>query len=275
MSDFVEAKTPPQDNPCNQLSLGGSYQFELPASLTRAWENVFDWEHLPHVHSSSFNTIKVLSSGSWGWRAEVGLGEQANSNKQIIELVTEQAELRYVSQVLSGDGAGTEIWTRFKMLGEHRTEVVVEFWFPLDDAKMLRYLGQAYTEVYKQLWAEDQAMMVQRQQQLDQLAVKSASATKTLNIGALASLEFPLSLCFNDSVYWVIASDNDLLVYPQQCPHMLGPLQWSEQTSSLRCAWHDYQFDIKTGACISGHNCRLTKLPSIHLNAQQEVIIVA
>ena len=32
-----------------------------------------DWEHLPWLYRSSFSDIKLLESGSWGWRVRVGL----------------------------------------------------------------------------------------------------------------------------------------------------------------------------------------------------------
>ena len=33
----------------------GSYRRRLPVSLVRMYENALDWEHLPHLHESSFS----------------------------------------------------------------------------------------------------------------------------------------------------------------------------------------------------------------------------
>ena len=44
------------------------YQRTIYAPLERVWENVLDWEHLPHLHASSFNYIELDDGGEWGWR---------------------------------------------------------------------------------------------------------------------------------------------------------------------------------------------------------------
>ena len=48
-----------------------TYTRELPISLERMYENALDWEHLPHLHSSSFAALELVSAGPWGWRARV------------------------------------------------------------------------------------------------------------------------------------------------------------------------------------------------------------
>ena len=40
--------------PSSQLPHVGTYRRVLPVSLVRMYENTLDWEHLPHVHESSF-----------------------------------------------------------------------------------------------------------------------------------------------------------------------------------------------------------------------------
>ena len=55
------------------LALVGVYRRAVHASLERVWENVFDWEHLPHLHHQSFSAIECVDSGDWGWRARIAL----------------------------------------------------------------------------------------------------------------------------------------------------------------------------------------------------------
>ena len=55
--------------PSSQLPHVGTYRRVLPVSLVRMYENALDWEHLPHVHESSFKSIECLDAGPWGWRA--------------------------------------------------------------------------------------------------------------------------------------------------------------------------------------------------------------
>jgi nitrite reductase/ring-hydroxylating ferredoxin subunit len=51
------------------------YEREIGASLERVWENVYDWAHLPFLHSEAFSAIERLASGEWGWHARIGIGE--------------------------------------------------------------------------------------------------------------------------------------------------------------------------------------------------------
>ena len=40
-------------SPDSRLDHVGSYRRRLPVSLDRMYENALDWQHLPHLHSSS------------------------------------------------------------------------------------------------------------------------------------------------------------------------------------------------------------------------------
>jgi hypothetical protein len=47
---------------CNsRLDHVGSYRRRLPVSLDRMYENALDWQHLPHLHSSSFGSIDCVA----------------------------------------------------------------------------------------------------------------------------------------------------------------------------------------------------------------------
>ena len=41
----------------------GSYRRRLPVNLVRMYENALDWEHLPHLHKSSFSALDLLDAG--------------------------------------------------------------------------------------------------------------------------------------------------------------------------------------------------------------------
>ena len=45
------------------LHLAGDYHRRVGASLDRIWENVFDWEHLAHLHDGSFRHCELLAQG--------------------------------------------------------------------------------------------------------------------------------------------------------------------------------------------------------------------
>jgi hypothetical protein len=53
----------------------GTYRRVIRASLDRVWENVLDWEHLPHLHKDSFRAIAPIRVDRDGWRANVELAD--------------------------------------------------------------------------------------------------------------------------------------------------------------------------------------------------------
>lgn len=79
----------------------GNYTRRLPVTLTRMMENAHDWEHLPHVHASSFCSIDLIDSGAWGWRAKLGV---PSGGHQLIDLIVDMDRHYWVSTVISGMG---------------------------------------------------------------------------------------------------------------------------------------------------------------------------
>jgi nitrite reductase/ring-hydroxylating ferredoxin subunit len=56
----------------------------------------------------------------------------------------------------------------------------------------------------------------------------------------------------------VIETKNGTRTVSTICPHFGGPLVNDEGTEYLRCLWHDWRFDIETGACINREiGCKL------------------
>ena len=52
--------------------------------------------------------------------------------------------------------------------------------------------------------------------------------------------------------------DGALVAHGTICPHWLGPLEDAvPQNGRLRCPWHDYLFDVRTGTSADGHGYRL------------------
>jgi hypothetical protein len=143
----------------------GTYRRPLAASLERVFENVLDWEHLPHLHASSFSSIDCLDAGPWGWRAEVGL--QPAGAVILLEVLLEPDARRWVSRTLDGPGAGNEIWTVATATGERTAVVDVDFLVAGVRPDAAASLGRSYVALYAQLYDEDESMMVGRQRYLD------------------------------------------------------------------------------------------------------------
>ena len=249
-----------------ELMRAAVYRRTIRASLARAWENVLDWEHLPWLHSDSFSDIERVDSGSWGWRARVGLQPAKLRQQILLELRVERPKGRYVARTLEGPGAGTEIWTRLEPEEEHRTRVEVEFLMPGLSAEQAPAVGAAYTRVYTQLWDEDEAMMVRREALLSRRRGGQRAAGDTVAMGTLDEVRTRLPLCVEvgGRSFRVLELDGELLAHSTVCPHQLGPLEQAEvEDGCIRCPWHGYRFDLRSGRHRDGTRLRLDAAPRV------------
>ena len=86
-------------------------------------------------------------------------------------------------------------------------------------------------------------------------------------VGKVAELTAHLPVTFEfDRQQYELRFDQSWRLRPMICPHLLGPLEPSEQSDSiLRCPWHGYEFDVESGVCLSPSTatCKLKPLPLI------------
>jgi nitrite reductase/ring-hydroxylating ferredoxin subunit len=269
-------------NPATALPHLGTYRRRLPVSLERLYENAIDWEHLPHLHASSFAAIDCLDSGPWGFRARV---ESSAGEQSTIELELDRASRRWITRTLDGRSAGSEIWTHAFPIEPRRTDIVVDFFAPNVETAARARVGAAFVALYTRLYDEDVAMMVERERKLDR-RIDSESGALTLAIGRLGDLALPLDVRFRGRDYVVAraigrtatggAPDAELVAYTKQCPHRLGPLpRQPDERGEVRCPWHGYRFDVRSGACVSGAPCRLAPAPRVEVDADGRVRLVA
>lgn len=258
-----------------------SYRRTLDVSIDRIWENALDWEHLPHLHASTFATIELLERSAdpdlWRARVEVrGLYRQ----QIVLELRTDRPRLSYVTRTLSGIGRGTEVRTQLQPRGERSTDIVVEF--QLAVPRLVAPLaGAAYRRLYDRLWSEDLAMMRHRQRVLDAAAARRevrSRADRAIEptspaphgIGPAHELRArtPLLVTTPQGVFRVVSIGSDLLAHTVQCPHLGGPLDAAAVVDGvITCPWHGYRFDVRTGRPVGAHRCRLSKAPTIEVDA--------
>ena len=233
----------------------GGYRRVLPVNLDRMFENAIDWAHLPYLHDTSFAGIECVDAGPWGWRAEVANHDGSSST---LELLLDRRQRRWVTRNLGGPNEGAEIWTYVIELGAREIEIFVDFFVPGVPPEAREKVGRAYAAAYERLYDEDERMMVQRQAALD-LRVESANrSVEAVSLGRADGLTLPLSAQFDGRGVIVDRVDGQLVVYPDRCPHMLAPLEGvAPRDGILTCPWHGYAFDLRSGACVSGHNCEL------------------
>jgi len=258
----------------------------MSVSLERMYENALDWEHLPHLHSGAFSWIELIEGGDWGWRAKVGLGTKGGAKRDnfiVLQLHLDRKRHRWISSTLAGPGAGSEIWTHAFDLDGGDIEVLVDFFIPTNSAIERERMGSYYQSLYAQLYDEDEAMMVERQRQLDRNSLSSATGLRTTLsgkgewlLGSMAQLrgQLPLRFKHNDREFRLLDDGGELIVHATTCPHQLGPLGTADVINGVvECPWHGYQFDIRSGRCMSGQSCKLPRAPVVRENERGDIIV--
>jgi len=205
----------------------GRYERNLGASLTRMFENALDWEHLPHLHAASFTGIRLIQADATGWRAEATLPGDVRPLVLDLRLTDEG----WVTRTTRHGELLSEIRTTAAATGERSCRVVVDF-HVVGIAEAQRPAAGAYYErLYAQLYDEDEAMMIARQEAID---------TRAATRGGWRTVQL------NDVAHSM----------PRACPHLGLPLDAEPDAAGVvTCPWHGYRFDVRTGRCISGQAC--------------------
>lgn len=263
----------------NRPSHVATYTRELPISLKRMYENAIDGEHLPWLHSDSFADLTLIETGKWGWHGKGHLQPKSFMTYLELKLTLDREKNRWITKTLSGLGKGSEIWTHAIPLEENKIKVIVDFYVP----KLPKFLHGLYAtqfiETYAKLYDEDLWMMATRQNELDRLKAKKqlAAISDFIELGSLSEVEakLPLDFEFNLQPYRLVKVDGELTVFNTTCPHMLGPLNTdNENPNKASCPWHGYEFDVKTGQCISGQKCQLLPKPEVCITGTDKMVSV-
>ena len=105
------------------LTRVASYARNINAPIMRVWENVLDWEHLPHLHNTSFDYVELDCAGDWGWRT---WSNEAHTDH--IELTLSNND-SYVARTYQNGQQVSEIWTTLTEQ-DATTDILVEFHLP-------------------------------------------------------------------------------------------------------------------------------------------------
>ncbi len=273
---MLRVVTQPHQNPSTSdaLTSVAVYRREVRASLDRIWENVLDWEHLPWLHRESFTRIECLEAGPSGWRARVGLAPEKAGQEILLEVGLEPAARRYVARTLEGAGRGTEIWTRLAPSAEGCSRIEVEFLLPDVQPRQRDALGRGYLQLYALLWDQDESMMTRREARLAARPA-AAPAPGSLSLGPLAALRarLPLTVELGGRAFRVIELAGELFAHATECPHRLGPLEDAAlEDGCLRCPWHGYRFDLRTGRSADGRRLRLAPAPRVLIDPESSEV---
>ena len=247
------------------LHLAATYRRRVAASLPRIWENVFDWEHLAHLHDGSFAACTLIESGSWGWR--VKLTTVGAPTAQTLEMRANRVSGCYTSSTLDGTGAGTEIRVALVSIDLHQVDVTVDFHVPESRADRLKTLGAAYVAAYARLWDEDEAMMQQRERALGQRRTPDRTAPP-LDLGYECTVRatLPFVFQFGGAPFRLVDLAGEIVAHSAICPHWLGPLdETSVVNGEIRCPWHGYRFDVASGKCRAHPALTLASAPVVEL----------
>jgi nitrite reductase/ring-hydroxylating ferredoxin subunit len=205
----------------------GRYVRDLGASLTRMIENALDWEHLPHLHASSFASIRLIEADASGWRAEATL--PGDPRPLVLDLRLD--DNGWVTQTTRGVDLLSEIRTVAEATGERSCRVYVDFHVVGIGETRRADVGAYYQQLYARLYDEDEAMMIARQ-----AAIDTGAATRgDWRMTSLTDGDYPV---------------------PRACPHLALPLNAEPDANGIvTCPWHGYRFDVRTGRCVSGKEC--------------------
>ena len=256
----------------SELHYLGNYKRRLSTNMTRMMENAYDWEHLPHIHASSFASIDLIDEGRWGWRAKIGL---PGGGHQLLDLLIDLPKNYWVSTVYFGPGIGTQIHTQATTLNAEEIEVDVRFYVPTapsDEAvgeAILTYLS----DQYRQLYDEDIELMSGRESALNDRSRwrSNSSNSDAILVGQIAELDREKTHIVETKTgrYCVRYWREEWIAHSAVCPHLLGPLDDSEidADGTITCPWHGYRFDVNSGENIGGQCNALAPAPRLEMRA--------
>ena len=257
------------------LELAATYNRVVGANLTRIWENVFDWLHLPVPHLTDIDHVELVESGVAGWRVKL-IGQSGRPLE--MELRIDKAKARYRVRTLAGDGAGTEIWTLLEPLAPDSTQIEVRCYLPEKRSERRDRLGEKCRSACQRLWDKDEAVMQQRERLADARRDRRCGGTLPIALGKLDGLlqRLPLLVDVEAETFRVVAVGGKLYAHATVCPHWQEPLSdVAVEDGCIRCPWHGFLFDVRSGESADGRALRLAPAPRVVVDSQTGDVTLA
>jgi nitrite reductase/ring-hydroxylating ferredoxin subunit len=248
----------------------GQYRRSIPVGMDRMFENVFDWEHLPHLHKTTFSQIEALTIGRKYFKGLVRLQPSPLRLTQIFTMFGCRRRQHWMVRVKSGFQKGTVIFTKASEISPDAILVHVNFFIP-KHRWYFAWFGVLMWMTYKRLYDEDVAMMIARQKALDEL--QSQKTTKKdqiskLDLGPVTEVEseLPLTFQWNQRPFRLVRYQGQLKAFATTCPHLLAKLDESHiKNDEIICPWHGYRFHLDHGRCDQVKHLKL-QCPKVELH---------
>ena len=260
------------------LHLATRYRREIRASVERIWENVFDWEHLPVLHEMLFNRAELLARHDAGWTVKLTRQPGDASRMQVLELQVDRPHHRYRVKTLEGTGTGTEIHTQMQPLAQHLTAIEVRYYLPEHRPEKIDLLGGKYRNSCQQLWDEDEQMMMHREHMAaaSVAGARQPASSTSVVLGMLDEVRARLPLVgeLGGQPFRLVELERgELAAHATVCPHWLGPLDAAPiEDGCVRCPWHGYRFDVRSGASVDGRGLQLAAAPAVFVDPSTRLV---
>lgn len=199
---------------------------DLGASAAMAVEDELDWEHLPHVHASTFRAARIICADRNGWKADV---ELVDGTPMRMEVTIDPDRLGYTNSTFFGDFENGRAVARLTETGPDSCRMHLRFFVPDMPETDRAAAGAFYRAAFTQILDEDEPKMIHR--------------AAFLKAGPAARRETRLARL----------ADGTSVEVPLLCPHQGLPLDCEPDAQGMMtCPWHGFRFDARTGACLSG-----------------------
>lgn len=246
-----------------KLLMIGCYKRHIASNHDRMFENVFDWEHLPHLHSQTFSDIKLIKKGKKTIKFLVSLWPSKLRLKQTVQLQGCKHKRIWIVRIKTGFMKGLLIRSRVSPETPEGFQVKVEFFIPWSKWYYAP-LGPFLYLSYRRLYSEDVGMMIARQQYLDKdRTIDKTFQKEQITIGHEKGLKTPHLFSFQGKDYLLNKYNGSWIAYAAHCPHMQRSFKdLTVKNGKIYCPWHGYEFDIETGRSKQS-SCQLPVAPKV------------
>ncbi|MEO9634777.1 MAG: Rieske (2Fe-2S) protein [Parasphingorhabdus sp.] len=204
----------------------GQLERDVGASAKRAIEDELDWEHLPHTHRTTFSAVSLIHSDRNGWEADVIL---VDGTPMRMKVTLDEDRLGYTNATFSEGTENGRAVCRISETGSDSCRMSLRFFVPDISGLDREGVGAFYVDLFGRLIDEDEPKMIYTTEALK----AGGAAHKQRRKAALA--------------------DGTMVRVPVVCPHQGLPLNCEPDASGIMtCPWHGYQFDARSGECVSG-----------------------